>query len=347
MPVFGCVVYPLLRPYNRQQFSSRFKQCIFMGYRPKHIGYRCFDKHVSKFYYSRHVEFDEAVFYFKLLHSGTTSISVSTSSVVPSTWLTLSTPWPQLTPDAEFLGVHSFKFPHYNSHASHENFYNTSSPATLVSPVISPAATAPTSSHKPTSLPSTTPPPTTPVSKSYHSLASSNTPESASPTFLSSNQNGLQLVCDSSNSKSDSVQAPPSPHIVSKTPTRTHHMTLRPTTLNKTKFLHHVSSGSPTIILEPSSFTIAYKIPVWCRAMQEEMAALIKNKTWILVPPPHLGNIIGNRWIYKVKYLSDGSIKRCKARFVAKGYSQEYGLITRHLVPLLNNLPFVQYSMLL
>ena len=56
------------------------------------------------------------------------------------------------------------------------------------------------------------------------------------------------------------------------------------------------------------------------------MDALIRNKTWILVPPTTDQNVIGNRWIYKIKKNADGSIERYKASLVAKGYSQEYGL---------------------
>ena len=60
--------------------------------------------------------------------------------------------------------------------------------------------------------------------------------------------------------------------------------------------------------------------------MQYEMDALIRNKTWILVPPTSDQNVIGNCWIYKIKKHADGSIVRYKARLVARGYSQEYGL---------------------
>lgn len=36
-------------------------------------------------------------------------------------------------------------------------------------------------------------------------------------------------------------------------------------------------------------------------------------------------NVIGCRWIYKVKQRSDGSLERYKARLVAKGYNQQPG----------------------
>ena len=60
--------------------------------------------------------------------------------------------------------------------------------------------------------------------------------------------------------------------------------------------------------------------------MKEELAALIKNNTWELVPPPPDRTIVGCKWIFKVKRNSDGSIARYKARLVAKGFNQRPGL---------------------
>ena len=37
-------------------------------------------------------------------------------------------------------------------------------------------------------------------------------------------------------------------------------------------------------------------------------------------------NVIGCKWVYKVKHNSDGTVSMCKARLVAKGYAQTYGI---------------------
>ena len=37
-------------------------------------------------------------------------------------------------------------------------------------------------------------------------------------------------------------------------------------------------------------------------------------------------NVVGSRWVFKLKNNSDGSVERYKARFVAQGYSQSEGV---------------------
>jgi histone deacetylase 1/2 len=60
--------------------------------------------------------------------------------------------------------------------------------------------------------------------------------------------------------------------------------------------------------------------------METEHQALVRNRTWHLVPPPRGKNIIGCKWVYKIKQKADGSVDRYKARLVAKGYKQQYGI---------------------
>ena len=53
---------------------------------------------------------------------------------------------------------------------------------------------------------------------------------------------------------------------------------------------------------EPSSFKEASKHECWMQSMNVKYEALMKNQTWDLVPYPNKRNVIGNQWIYKVKY---------------------------------------------
>ncbi|RWS07775.1 retrovirus-related pol polyprotein from transposon tnt 1-94-like protein, partial [Leptotrombidium deliense] len=81
--------------------------------------------------------------------------------------------------------------------------------------------------------------------------------------------------------------------------------------------------------IEPSSYEDAVESAdskEWLKAMNEEMDSLRKNKTWKLVEQPKGVNVINNRWVFKVKENTDGSVQRYKARLVAKGYTQKRGV---------------------
>jgi len=60
--------------------------------------------------------------------------------------------------------------------------------------------------------------------------------------------------------------------------------------------------------------------------MDEELSTLYKIETWVLVPLPRSKSVVDCHWVYKIKTNSDESIKRYKARLVAKEYSQQYGM---------------------
>jgi Reverse transcriptase (RNA-dependent DNA polymerase) len=60
--------------------------------------------------------------------------------------------------------------------------------------------------------------------------------------------------------------------------------------------------------------------------MSLEIQALRQNNTWTLVPLLPNQNIVGCKWVYKIKRCADGSIEQYKARLVTKDYNQEEGV---------------------
>lgn len=77
---------------------------------------------------------------------------------------------------------------------------------------------------------------------------------------------------------------------------------------------------------EPSCPSQAIKLPEWKNAMSDEFNALLANGTWSLVPPTPSQNVIGCKWVFRLKRHTDGSIARYKARLVAKGFHQQPGI---------------------
>jgi len=60
--------------------------------------------------------------------------------------------------------------------------------------------------------------------------------------------------------------------------------------------------------------------------MQVEFNTLLQNQIWSLVPPMATENVVGCKWVFKLKRKADGSIERHKVRLVAKGFHQQAGL---------------------
>ena len=56
--------------------------------------------------------------------------------------------------------------------------------------------------------------------------------------------------------------------------------------------------------------------------MRNEIQALEDNETWTVEDLPLGKKAIGSKWVYKIKYNSDGSIERCKTCLVILGNKQ-------------------------
>ncbi|RVW53345.1 Retrovirus-related Pol polyprotein from transposon RE1 [Vitis vinifera] len=76
----------------------------------------------------------------------------------------------------------------------------------------------------------------------------------------------------------------------------------------------------------PNTIQEAFKISEWKKAVQDEIDALEKNGTWTITDLPVGKRPVGCKWIFTIKYKADGSVERFKARLVARGFTQSYGI---------------------
>ena len=76
---------------------------------------------------------------------------------------------------------------------------------------------------------------------------------------------------------------------------------------------------------EPETIQEALNNEIWYQAMKAEYDALISNGTWTLVPRTENHKLVGNKWVFRIKTNTDGSVEKYKARLVAKGFQQIEG----------------------
>lgn len=77
---------------------------------------------------------------------------------------------------------------------------------------------------------------------------------------------------------------------------------------------------------EPATLAQALKDELWRGSMSEEFDSQVRNHTWSLVPYNPKQNLVGCRWVHRIKRRANGTIERRKSRLVAKGYHQRPGV---------------------
>ena len=65
---------------------------------------------------------------------------------------------------------------------------------------------------------------------------------------------------------------------------------------------------------------------LWYTAVQPELQQLNKKQTWAAVTKKQDKNAVGTKWVFTIKRNEHGEAERFKARLVALGYSQTYGV---------------------
>ena len=77
----------------------------------------------------------------------------------------------------------------------------------------------------------------------------------------------------------------------------------------------------------------------WRFAMDSEFESLLDAQTWTLVDKKEAPNIISGKWVFKIKKDENGNIERYKARWVARGFTQQHKVDFNEIFA-----PVVRYS---
>jgi hypothetical protein len=83
------------------------------------------------------------------------------------------------------------------------------------------------------------------------------------------------------------------------------------------------ADGDPKTVSEARSHP---DWPHWKEAMDREIKTLEVAGTWKMVPRPPGKNIVGSKWVFKLKRQADGSVDKYKAQLVARGFTQIYSV---------------------
>jgi hypothetical protein len=344
LKVFGCLAYASNLSPHKTKFDTRAIPCVFLGYPFGVKGYKLFDLSTKKFLVSRDVVFHESIFPFYSTTSlinpfssdSASSVSASADSAsylthpllhpINSTESSISSPLPTQAPSCpqppiphcpESTLPHNLQSPLQHSHESPLQ-HSPESPllhgpeSSLVSaPFVDPALTAsayPTDPSQPLNTLSES------VMDTSSSIPSASLRKSSRPVKTPSYLQDYHCHL--------AISAEPSfPFSVAVTHPIQHNLSYSHLSDSHKAFTLALSTHT-----EPHFYHEAIHSPQWCEAMSKELTALEANHTWVLTSLPPGKHPIGCKWVYKLKFKSDGSIERYKARLVAKGYNQQEGL---------------------
>ena len=92
--------------------------------------------------------------------------------------------------------------------------------------------------------------------------------------------------------------------------------------LNKIPIVMHLEEDPKTYSNAMTSRDSSF----WKEAINDEMDSLLSNGTWVLVDLPPSCKPFGCKWVFRIKYNTDGSLQTFKARLVVKGFRQKEGV---------------------
>jgi hypothetical protein len=326
-PDYGCACWPNLCPYNAHKLSLRSKECAFLGYRNKNKGFKCLDISSGRIYISQDVIFDENIFPFSRLHSNA-GARLRSAILLP---FSLRNPEDESVGDPVFNAENTNHFDEETGEkgaildAGEQSSVCTAPGvdppfllrrSTLGS--VSPAAPVRGSTLVPDAIAPPQPEAATMLSEpggqaSPAAVAGLHAPTTSAPGSATAGSSTPAAPRSSTRAAPTSESTTPSAAALSSSPRIAAAPTdATPTAQPRTRLQDgickskvytdgHVRYGFFSSISEPRNVEEAMHSKVWREAMDAEFNALMKNKTWHLVPPVKGSNIVDCKWVYKEK----------------------------------------------
>ncbi|KAJ3704139.1 hypothetical protein LUZ61_007844 [Rhynchospora tenuis] len=358
---FGCLCY--IKSRTSDKFESRSRKCVFVGYPYGKKGWKVYDLETKDFVISRDVVFCEDIFPFSQTRSesalpksnfakdnfysddvGFVSLNIESADVdvdldargsAPASGLNA----PASSLNAGELGLNT-PISTLNAPASGLNRNDSSQNA--------PASSLNAEESGPNA-------PASGLNAPASGLNGNDSSQNAPASGLSADESGQNAPASGLNAPTSGLNAPSSDLNLSKRsrqpPVRLQdyicytarcdpsyaHPTSTTTSSTPYPIAHYVNCdrfslahktflAAVTSKKEPEHFREAMRDRKWREAMQTEINALERNNTWTIEDLPLGKKAIGCKWVYRIKYHSDCTIERYKARLVVLGNRQVEGV---------------------